>query len=494
MANNRGYMSVIRDLARAEHRPKFLRPEPSLDESTLPGISVVGAGYDPFAGYASPRYIVDSGIFDWANAQQDTFTYLEKTYKKPSAINAIVYSDSLSNSVVGTDIQSYQERLGANIKVDGSYGFFSGSISAEFGLESLTKSECEFSRFQESIGTWALELTLNSNTRDLLKATFREELDELNTSDNEACKNFFQRHGSHILTGVVLGGSTLRTASTNKYTVERKYDLSVVAQEAYKSETAQVSAEEKAKYASAVSSFNTNSSVTRNTVGGNPQLGDGVFDGDKSTFKEWSKSVIEDPVFVEFTPDNPFTPIWELCANDTKGQEVRKGLSSYYEGHWVPEYVDRLRLRPDYIDSLTIVHGNSSTISPTPGYIKFNYDLNSTVGGEFIYLCYHKVSYDSLKQNKDAITDLVVLFDNEDTPSGYKKLSTDLNAGAKGKFIYLAYKEGSYNSDTAILDVTVFGSKHYDVAPPYGFTKINHDLNAGAGGDYIFFGYAKRSA
>ncbi|KAI0379298.1 MAC/Perforin domain-containing protein [Hypomontagnella monticulosa] len=494
MANNKGYMSAIRDQARAQARNEPVRLGLKLDENTLPGISDVGAGYDPFAGYASSLYIVNSGIFDWADAKQDTFTYLGKTYKKPAAINAVAYSDFLSNSVVGTDIQSYQEKLGVNINVEGSYGFFSGSISTEFGLESLTKSECEFSRFQESIGTWALQLTIDSDTRGLLKETFRNELDKLDTSDKDACKGFFQRHGSHILTGIVLGGRALRTASTNKYTVNRSYDLSVTAQEAFKFEVGQVSAEEKVKYASAVSSFNSNSSVTRKTVGGNPQLGDSVFDGDNSTFAAWSKSVIEDPVFVEFTAENPFTPIWELCASDSKGQKVRSGLSDYYNNHWAPEYADRLRLRPDYIDSLTIVHGDSSTILPTGGYTKLNYDLNRTVGGEYIYLCCHKASYDSIVSNKDAITDIWVLWNNESTPFGYSKLPTDLNAGAGGKYVYLIYKKEPYNSDKAILDVTAFGSKHSDVAPPYGFTKVDRDLNSGAGGDYIYFGYAKRNA
>ncbi|KAI2471267.1 MAC/Perforin domain-containing protein [Annulohypoxylon bovei var. microspora] len=492
MANNQGRKPGLRGWAQAPTRSELLRLDSVFDENTLPGVSVIGAGYDPFAGYASSHHVVDTSIFNWKDAEQDTFTYLGKTYNKPAAVNAIEYSDFLSKNVVGTDIQSYQEKLSTSVKVDGSYGFFSGSISTEFGSESLTKSECEFSRFQKSIGTWALELAFNSKIRDLLSETFRNDIDGLDTSDLNACERFFKLYGSHILTGIVLGGRALRTASTNKYTVDTKYDLSVTAEEAFKFEAAHVSAEERAQYSSAVSSFNSNSSTTRTTVGGNPQLGNDVFAGENSTFTEWSKSVIDDPVFVEFTVNNPFTPIWDLCANDGNGEKVSSGLSTYYEEHWAPEYADRLRIRPDYIDSLTFVNGDSSTISPTPGYQKIDYDLNSTVGGDYIYLCYHKASYNSLGSNNRAITDLTVIFDQESTPYGYTKMSTDLNAGAKGKYVYLCYKTSDYDSDEAILDIRVFGGKSYDVAPPYGFTKIERDLNAGAGGDYIFFGYAKR--
>ncbi|KAI1408903.1 MAC/Perforin domain-containing protein [Hypoxylon sp. FL1857] len=490
MDSNEEDSSVFHDQAQT---PSEFLLSPGLDENTLPGVSIIGAGYDPFAGYASSHYVVDSSIFDWDDAQKDTFTYLDKTYEKPIAVNAIAYSDSSAYIVVGTDIQSYQERLSASIKVDGSYGLFSGSISTEFTLESLTKSECEFSRFQQSIGTWALELVLNSKTRELLKETFRTELDNLDTSDANACKTFFQKHGSHILTGVVVGGRALRTASTNKYTVDRTYDLSVTAQEAFRFATAQVNLEERVKYMLAVSSFNSNSSVTQSTVGGNPQLGSGVFAGENSTFAEWTKSVIEDPAFVDFTAENPFTPIWELCANDANGNKVRSGLSTYYENHWAPEYADSLRYRPDYIDALAFAVGDSSTIPPVQGYQKIDVDLNQNAGGKYIYLCYHKASYSSFGNNKEAITDLAIIFDDERTPSGYTKMPTDLNEGAGGRYVYLCYKTSAYNPDTAILDIRVFSGHNADVAPPYGFTKINRDLNADAGGDYVFLGYAKRN-
>lgn len=479
MEHYAGHKSAFRGRSQAQTGSKLLHLESGLDENTLPGVSIIGAGYDPFAGYASPHYVVDVNIFNWKDAPQDTFTYLGKTYKKPAAVGAIAYSDSSSSNIVGADIQSYQEKLGASVKVDGSYSFFSGSISTEFGSESLTKSEYEFSRFQESIGTWALDLTLDSKIRELLNETFRTELDGLDTSDTDACQDFFRRYGSHILTGVVLGGRALRTASTNKYTVDKKYDLSVTAEEAFRFAIAQVSAEEKAQYLSAVSSFNTNSSVNQNTIGGNPELGDGVFNGQNSTFAQWSKSVIEDPVFVEFTAVNPFTPIWELCVNDVKGHKVRSGLSTYYKDHWAPEYANRLRLRPDYIDALTFVEGDSSTIAPTPGYQKLNFDLNYTAGGKYIYLCYHKASYDSLGPNKPPVTNLDVIFDNEATPSGYTKMPTDLNGGAGGKFVYLCYKTGDYDPDKAILDITAFSGSEFGVSPPYGFTKIPRDLNAG---------------
>jgi hypothetical protein len=456
-------------------------------------VSIIGAGYDPFAGYASPNNVVAANIFDWKNASQDSFKYLNKTYKKPVAVSTIEFSDSSSNIVTGQDIQTYQENLSVKVDVSGSYGFFSGSVSTEFHQEALTKSECEFSRFQKNIATWGLKLTLNSGTRELLDDTFRSELDSLDASNADKCSSFFSRYGSHILTGIVLGGRALQTASTNKYTVDKKYSLSVTAQQAFRFAVGEASASEQAQYATAVSSFTTNSIVEQHTTGGNPALGDGVFRKEDSTLAEWSKSVVEDPIFVDFTTGNPFTPIWELCADNYQGQEVRSGLSTYYENYWVPENTSRRRLRPDYIDALSIVVGSSSTIPPTEGYTKVNYDLNRNAGGKWIFLCYHKASYNASGQIKPAITDVVVVWDEEPTPPGYTRIQVDLNANAGGKWIYLCYKIGDYDPDTAILDVTVFGGDSRDVVPPYGFTKLDRDVNAGAKGDFIFLGYAKRT-
>ncbi|KAI0445763.1 hypothetical protein F4803DRAFT_107224 [Xylaria telfairii] len=142
-------------------------------------------------------------------------------------------------------------------------------------------------------------------------------------------------------------------------------------------------------------------------------------------------------------------------------------------------------VEPDYIDAVTVIKGDSD-VKPPQGYTKVGVDLNAGAGGDYIYLCYHKVHPES---NKQAVVGLQVIWDHESTPQGYERIEEDLNAGAGGKYIYLCYKTDYYAPQTAILDVVSYSTDDPDLAAPYGYIKIDRDLNAGAGGKYVFIAY-----
>ncbi|KAI0403184.1 MAC/Perforin domain-containing protein [Xylaria palmicola] len=471
-------------------RTKLLRLRAGLTDDILPGVEAVGAGYDPFKGYASTMNIVSSEIFNWRSAELEPVSYQGRHYQKPTDIGKVEWSEDEWNVVTGQDIQTYQENLSSKVQVEGSYGFFSGSLSTEFNSESITKSESEFSRGWTLVVPWALTLTVDSNARELLEETFRTRLDSLDTSDAATCKKFFEDYGTHILTGVAIGGTAVQNSTTNKRTVDRTYSIDVLATQALKFGLGQASASEETQYSSAVSNFVFNSSTKGRTAGGDPAYGGSqVFGGDAEIYNRWVESVIEYPVFVDFMASHPFVPIWDLCADDGQGSKVKTGLTNYYNNTWAPDHINNNAIEADYIDSIRIIKGNHSSITPPDGYTRVDTDLNAGAGGDWIYLCYHKAKFQS---GQPAITDLVILFTSESTPPGYSKLSTDLNSDAGGKWIYLCYKEGSYDANTAILDVTVYSASYSSAPPPYGYVKLDRDLNADAGGDWVFIAYAKR--
>lgn len=92
---------------------------------------------------------------------------------------------------------------------------------------------------------------------------------------------------------------------------------------------------------------------------------------------------------------------------------------------------------------LAVISGDSSNISPEPGFTRIPQDLNQGVGGKYIYLCYREgFSYGPF------VTDITfVSGDSADLapPEGYEILRTDLNQGAGGKFIYLCTRRYSNN-------------------------------------------------
>lgn len=86
------------------------------------------------------------------------------------------------------------------------------------------------------------------------------------------------------------------------------------------------------------------------------------------------------------------------------------------------------------------------------------------------------------------ISELRVTFDSEPVPAGFTKIPTDLNKGAKGKFVYLCYRETS-NPDEAIRGLKILSGQN--ATAPVGYARINRDLNSGAGGSFLYLAYTK---
>ena len=75
-------------------------------------------------------------------------------------------------------------------------------------------------------------------------------------------------------------------------------------------------------------------------------------------------------------------------------------------------------------------------------------------------------------------------------PTGYTKISVDLNKGCGGDYIYLCYST-SATTEAPITSIQVFAADSPDFTIQSGYVKINKDLNKGAGGKYIYACYAR---
>lgn len=148
------------------------------------------------------------------------------------------------------------------------------------------------------------------------------------------------------------------------------------------------------------------------------------------------------------------------------------------------------------ITELQIISGKKS--NAPKGFEKIPVDLNKGAGGEYLYLCYKK------EEATSGIIDILVLHDKKadgrgvECPSGYEKIGMDLNKKAKGEFIFLAYKKGTPEqsrkfgiTDLSVLDNGVINSNTIHTYKDYIVRPI--DLNKGAGGDYLYLAYKNNS-
>ncbi|MPY52985.1 hypothetical protein [Streptomyces acidicola] len=130
------------------------------------------------------------------------------------------------------------------------------------------------------------------------------------------------------------------------------------------------------------------------------------------------------------------------------------------------------------VTNITILESNEPA---PPGWIKDPTDLNEGAGGEYLYLAYEK---DGAAR---PVTDIYFLIgEDQPVPPGYEKIDVDLNKGAGGKYIYLTFTRGN---GAPFEDLEVISSNDPAANPPSGYRRIDVDLNEGAGGKYIYLCY-----
>jgi len=462
-----------------------LRAAAELPGNFLPGVEAIGAGYNIFAGYASAKSIT-SQLFDWLKANKKPVPF-KTDYSIPDPVDVQQQDVATYAKSAGSSIEQYQNSLSMSVKIDGGYNLFSGSVSEEFNSTSIGIAENEFSRIQQTITLWSLVLRPDlARLRELLFPSVREDLDAA-MSDAQV-ELLFDKYGSHFLAGIIMGGRAVLASSTNKVTIARSETLDVVATQTYQALTGQLSAEERVRHAAAISSFEQSSDYSGFVTGGNGVDAGKVFNGDVASFNAWTDSVGRSPDFVAFMTTNPLLGIWTLCADEM--QKAR--MQAYFANTWGPRKSREAALHADYIDALAIVHGNQSDIPAPQGYVKIPQDLNAGAKGKYIYLCYHATS--AAAHEKPCLVDIRFVSGNHQdipAPPGYTKIDVDLNKGAGGDFIYLCYKTAPYDAAEAIESVAIISGDDPDIPAPYGYIKIPQDLNAGAKGKYIYLCYMK---
>lgn len=85
-------------------------------------------------------------------------------------------------------------------------------------------------------------------------------------------------------------------------------------------------------------------------------------------------------------------------------------------------------------------------VPASEGFTKIEIDLNRNAGGNYILLAYEKGGKDSEGKEKDPVKDIIVLVNKHEAPEGYHVIKKDLNRGAGGDTLFLAFQRGPAES------------------------------------------------
>ncbi|CAH0533246.1 hypothetical protein VST7929_01110 [Vibrio stylophorae] len=458
-----------------------------VNQSWLQGVEVIGSGYDLFGDYAATESLTCQ-LFDWQRSEKKDVSF-RTNQCVPSVIDVQQRDSSILRKFSGETIEEYHRNLSNVIKMESDACFFAESLRNDFSHSALCLAENAFCRVQHCINKWSLSIRADYQAlRSLLYPDVKRALD-----DAKEARDFewiFAHYGSHFISGLVMGGRVVLTASTNKMLVDRSYSYDHLAEAVYKSMTGQLPVAALDKYAAALDSFEAHSNVSCNVSGGDSIAASTIFRNHRLDFDMWRETISKSPDFVDFAGSQPVTGIWELCAD----KERAEAMQQYFESVWVPRREQETQLHADYLDALIVVYGRDAAISAPEGYQLIPVNLNEGVAGDFIYLCSHKAKFKPMDTGlpRQCITDIVVVMDNDDAPDGYVKIPVDLNRGTEtGRRVNLCYLLEKYNAERAIKDVMIISDHHPDIYAPHGYIRIADDLNAGAGGHYIYLCYSR---
>lgn len=312
-----------------------------------PGIQALGRLFNAIEGaYTSlnEAYAV-SGLQSDANTTQIHPEYdPSKTYDIPQSVN---FDDFQTNAVgkveTGTSTSSYQSMLATSAQVSAKYGAYSGSVSASWS-DTVTATEEEY--YATTFDSWSLytlgfsyhNVDLNttnpadSSTGLCISPELQSGFDNLvgDKTGSSAIK-FFNEYGTHILTGMVVGGQARQDyqGSQSDFTDQEEFQVSVEAK--YDSTVGSATFENTTSGANTKSESKVQTNESLDIIGGSTATIDNLTNNPSSdAYSAWNQSIPDYPAFIDYTPDGGTIPVWMLCADSSKQNYLKSVFNQLY--------------------------------------------------------------------------------------------------------------------------------------------------------------------
>ncbi|KAH7290528.1 hypothetical protein KP509_30G052000 [Ceratopteris richardii] len=295
----------------------------------LPGLTILGSGYDVLNGYyADPRsckanLFVLTDTTDPNDLLKVTITRSDNSevaYAIPKVVTLHPNPTSSSYVSTGRSIEEFSSSLNSYTKIEGSYIFFSSAISTSIGSQTAQSLDKEFSMVQDDLQYYTLQLPPANNLASYLQESVRKAIDE-----STALTQLFDDYGTHYVAGLIMGGSATYTCSTSKTKYQSSFDLKVVAEMSYKKVVGSISDEQNMQYENEIKSFQEHSETKVVTRGGAPALGGDAY---VKNPQAWRDSVERNLTFANFLSPG-LIGIWNLASTAKRKQELLDHYSKY---------------------------------------------------------------------------------------------------------------------------------------------------------------------
>lgn len=292
------------------------------DEAITPDglLDVLGYGYNVLSdGYARKEAVKRAAgralELDQGTGAQILSRAAGVEYLIPAGVSRVMPLNTMQlDEVEASTVLEVSKKFAAKAKLEGGYGAFSAEAKASVSMESDLKKERYFSGLFEK--RCVCEAYLNTDT---LTTGFKAELDDADVEPEV----LFEKWGTHIVTGVQIGGCLRLSASIQKSETSTQEEFSAHTKAKYAGVTGSSSASASASASESIETAASFSQTHVLTMGGDPALLFETEDGTPSGFADWVASVERMPDFVDFAAGG-LQPVWDYCSQPDRADALRE--------------------------------------------------------------------------------------------------------------------------------------------------------------------------
>jgi hypothetical protein len=289
----------------------------------IPGLSMIGYGYDVFASpycLASERKgrggkpLLD-GLSLSAKDPYEEVVALQRPFRYPKILQVSNEQPTDDDyTIFGRTVEEYNKELTVTAKVGVEVGAFSGNVQTSYSQSTKTYLENvygEHGHIYSGIDVRLGALDSASALRSLLNPQVNIDLQK------RTPKDVIARFGTHLVTGVMIGGKALLRQVSSRSDVKDETEFQLAVQAKYGAVTAEATVDQ--KYSAQISKFKMSNTV--HTLGGKAQ----VIESSKQ-FNAWLQSLNRNPAIIEMTS---VVPLWQLLDPGKARDALKDGILSY---------------------------------------------------------------------------------------------------------------------------------------------------------------------
>ncbi len=299
------------------------RPQP------LPGSIFIGHTYDVISGtmYPSNSFMGDQ-LFDypaWESDQWTTQNLNGIVYRLPVFVTALPESSVKLEVSQGNSLVEYASNTASKLGIEGSYGFFNGSLEANFSMSNSRYSFSKFSTVSEEYRSWTIKIKNIVNARENLKDEIRDII------ENYDCQDVFRTLGTHFIYGLSFGARVMLSFNTDTLETDSQTEFDSKITATYNHIIGKAEGSQETQYTKHINEIIQNSTRKSTIIGGDSEFAAEIFrEGTVSPayYKKWSKTVKSNVMPMDFTNDG-LRPIWELAADENRRKKLTEAFKTY---------------------------------------------------------------------------------------------------------------------------------------------------------------------